>query len=375
LWSIMPIVMRFLFLEPFYGGSHQDFADGWVAHSRHQIDLVTLPARFWKWRMRGAALHFTGKVKDPSAYHGLIASNLMSLSDLKALWGVACPKALVYFHENQLSYPLPLGETMDYQFGFTDITTGLAADRLLFNSRTHLDAFFAALPGFIAMMPEYRPNWVIERIRAKAAVQYPGCNYPSGPAELKPWELSQGPLIIWNHRWEFDKAPGTFFTALDRILSLGLEFRLALLGENFQVVPKPFLTARERYGARVVQYGYEPSKEKYLAWLREGVVVVSTALQENFGISVVEAIRHGCFPLLPNNLSYPELIPEEYHRDCLYSGGEDLVAKLRLLLQEPEKYGDKREDLASQMGRYAWEQVIADYDRELEQLAALTNGY
>ncbi|MBW2579340.1 MAG: DUF3524 domain-containing protein, partial [Deltaproteobacteria bacterium] len=38
--------MKFLFLEPFYGGSHRDFADGWIKHSRHRFDLFTLPARF-----------------------------------------------------------------------------------------------------------------------------------------------------------------------------------------------------------------------------------------------------------------------------------------------------------------------------------------
>jgi len=360
--------MKFLFLEPFYGGSHRDFADGWVRNSRHRIDLVTLAARFWKWRMRGAALHFARKVQGPSDYHGLIVSNLMSLADLKALWGVDCPKALVYFHENQLSYPLPPGETMDYQFGFTDITTGIVADRLLFNSKTHMDAFFDALPGFIEMMPEYRPRWVIEQIRAKAAVLYPGCNYPPGPANLRPWALSQPPLIIWNHRWEFDKSPESFFSALDSLISIGQEFRLALLGENFQFVPKEFLTAGEKLGKRVVQYGYEPSKEKYREWLRQGVVVVSTAIQENFGISVVEAMRHGCYPLLPNNLVYPELIPQEFHDDCLYNSQEELVERLSLILANPGQHLDKREELADRMEQYSWELVIDKYDNELDQL-------
>ncbi|MGD8371464.1 MAG: DUF3524 domain-containing protein [Syntrophobacterales bacterium] len=366
--------MRFLFLEPFYGGSHRNFADGWVRHSRHKIDLVTLPARFWKWRMRGAALYFARKVKNPSGYDGLIASSLMSLSDLKALWGADCPNALVYFHENQLSYPLPPGETMDYQFGFTDITTCLAAERLLFNSKIHMNTFFESLPGFIGMMPEYQPRWVIDRIRAKASVLHPGCNYPPGPANLRPWDFSIPPLIMWNHRWEFDKRPEMFFAALDGVLSLDLEFRLALLGENFQVVPKPFLRARETYGERIVQYGYEPSRQKYLEWLKRGVVVVSTAIQENFGISVVEAIRHGCYPLLPNSLSYPELIPSEYQDDCLYRSQEELVEKLSLLIRKPEKFTEKREDLASHMERYSWELVIDKYDEEIEQLATVLPG-
>ena len=318
--------------------------------------------------MRGAALYLAKKVKNPAEYDGLITSSLMSLSDLKALWGADCPRALVYFHENQLSYPLPPGETMDYQFGFTDVTTGLVADRVLFNSQTHMDAFFDTLPGFIRMMPEYRPNWVVDRIRAKATVLYPGCNYPAGPAELKAWGLSKPPLIVWNHRWEFDKSPETFFAALESVLSAGSEFRLALLGENFQVVPKPFITAKEKLGERIVQYGYEVSKEKYQDWLKQGVIVVSTAIQENFGISIVEAIRHGCYPLLPNSLSYPELIPEKYHTGCLYNSQEELVEKLSRILATPGKYVEKRGELASHMEKYSWEVVIDKYDKEIEEL-------
>ncbi|HXH28780.1 MAG TPA: DUF3524 domain-containing protein, partial [Candidatus Polarisedimenticolia bacterium] len=164
---------RALFLEPFYGGSHRAFADGWTSASRHAFDLRTLPARFWKWRMRGAALHFAPRVEDPAGYDALVVTDLMSLSDLRALWGPSCPPALAYFHENQLSYPLPPGETLDYQFGFTDVTTALAASRVLFNSRTHAEAFFAALPGFLRMMPEYVPGWVVDAVQARSDVLHP----------------------------------------------------------------------------------------------------------------------------------------------------------------------------------------------------------
>ncbi len=78
--------MNFLFLEPFYGGSHRDFADGLIAHSRHRIDLVTLPARFWKWRMRGAALYLAGKIQAPCSYDGLIVTG--SQDKLIKLWSV-----------------------------------------------------------------------------------------------------------------------------------------------------------------------------------------------------------------------------------------------------------------------------------------------
>jgi glycosyltransferase involved in cell wall biosynthesis len=362
--------LRFLYLNPFHGGSHRDFAAGWTAHSRHDIDLVTLPPRFWKWRLRGAALHFARRVTDPDSYAGMITTDLMSLSDLKALWGASCPPALVYFHENQLSYPLPPGEGIDYQFGFTDITTALAARRALFNSRTHRDAFFALLPGFLRMMPEYRPMWVIDAIDERAGVLHPGCDFAAGPARLEPPDRGRPPLVIWNHRWEFDKRPQDFFAALDAVDRRGAPFRLALLGENFQMVPKEFIAARERYGERIEQYGYVDSRADYLGWLRRGAIVISTAEQENFGLSVVEAIRCGCRPLLPNRLSYPELLPEAFHADCLYADRDDLARRLHALLSRPAAIAERREALAAAMGRYAWENVIDGFDAELDRLAA-----
>ncbi len=363
--------LRFLFLEPYFGGSHRDFAEGLAAHSRHRIDLVTLPARFWKWRMRGAALAFSRQVRSPEQYDGLITSDLLGLADLKALWGRACPPALVYFHENQLTYPLAPGESLDVHFGFTNVTSALAAQRVLFNSRTHFEAFFDRLPRFLRLMPEHRPMWAVERIRRKSAVLPPGCRFPAIDAEGDGRRAGDGgpPLIVWNHRWEFDKNPGEFFAALDAVRARGLEFRLALLGESFQERPKEFLAARERYGDWILRYGYEPDRAAYYGWLRRGSIVVSTAIQENFGISVVEAVRHGCLPLLPDRLSYPEILPAPFHRDLLYRDREELVDRLATLLRSPQRFGPQREALSCAMGVYSWENLAGRYDAELEALA------
>jgi glycosyltransferase involved in cell wall biosynthesis len=378
--------VRVLFLNPFHGGSHRAFAEGWARRSRHEVTLVTMPARFWKWRMRGAALHFARKVADPGAYDALVVTDLMSLSDLKALWGADCPPALAYFHENQLSYPLPPGETIDYQFGFTDVTTGLAAARVLFNSRFQHDAFFASLPAFIKMMPEYNPTWVVEAIRARSGVRHPGCEFPAGPPDLRPPDAA-APLVVWNHRWEFDKDPPAFFAALDAVLARGIEFRLALLGENFQVVPKEFIAARERYGPRVVQYGWVETRAVYLDWLRQGRVVISTAIQENFGMSIVEAIRMGCHPLLPDRLSYPEILPREFHALCLYSGPRELADRLAEILTTPSpspsparKAGSGAAEpglrlrLADAMRIHSWDAVVEAFDAEIDAITRVRDG-
>jgi len=360
-----------LFLEPFFGGSHREFARGLISHSRHSIDLVTLPARFWKWRMRGAALYFVKKIPSLKSYHALITTNLMSLSDYKALSKTIFPPALVYFHENQLTYPLAPGEHMDYQYGFTDITTALAANRVLFNSRTHCDAFFSRLPGFLKMMPEYRPNWVMDQIRSKTDVLYPGCRFPANVSSDADSPREFPPLIIWNHRWEFDKNPDDFFWALDTVLEKGIEFRLALLGENSEVIPEGFMRARDRYKGRIVQYGHVKSRQAYLNWLRRGSIVISTARQENFGISVIEATRYGCVPLLPARLVYPEIIPEGLHADVLYKDKNELVKKLARLITNYPGFQALRRELSMAMGRFAWENLIERYDEALEKLALM----
>jgi glycosyltransferase involved in cell wall biosynthesis len=337
--------------------------------------MVTLPARFWKWRMRGAALYFAEKIPSLKDYHGLITTDLMSLSDLTSLWRRSPLPTLVYFHENQLTYPLAPGERMDFQFGFTDITTALAADQVFFNSHTHFNAFFRKLPDFLNLMPEYRPKWVIDKIRNKAHVLYPGCCFPAQeePAPpAPPPDLS--PLIIWNHRWEFDKNPKDFFNALDAVLERGLNFRLALLGENFQVVPKEFIAAKERYRDRIVRYGYEASGKKYREWLVQGTIVISTAKQENFGISVIEAIRYGCIPLLPDRLSYPEIIPKAFHDDFLYQDRNDLVEKLSAFISNYPKFHSVCRNLSAAMGGFAWENLIDRYDEILEKLALTGKG-
>jgi uncharacterized beta-barrel protein YwiB (DUF1934 family) len=74
--------LNFLFLKPFFGGSHREFARGRISHSRYSIDLVTLPARFWKWRLRGLSMisDLSGKTVevevsyDYSQQHPLLSS-------------------------------------------------------------------------------------------------------------------------------------------------------------------------------------------------------------------------------------------------------------------------------------------------------------
>jgi len=191
--------MKFLFMEPFFGGSHRAFACGWQAHSRHEIELLTLPDRFWKWRMRASALQFLAQKNNFEAYDGIITSDMMNLADVMALAKKPLPPCLVYFHENQMSYPSFPGKKPDESLAIINITTALAARRIVFNSRFHQRAFLSSVSEFLKQVPDAGINDCTEELFEKSAVCYPGCQVPAHDITLGDSGLNP-PLIIWNHR-------------------------------------------------------------------------------------------------------------------------------------------------------------------------------
>jgi hypothetical protein len=48
------------------------------------------------------------------------------------------------------------------------------------------------------------------------------------------------------------------------------------------------------------------TKDEYYKLLAKSKIVVSFALQENFGYGIAEAVYLGCVPIVPNRLVYPE---------------------------------------------------------------------
>lgn len=122
-------------------------------------------------------------------------------------------------------------------------------------------------------------------------------------------------MILWNHRWEYDKGPAAFFAALDVLVESKLQFRLAVCGEQFSQVPEVFAEAHARLveaGVKVECWGYLDTRAEYLELLRGATIAVSSADHEFFGISMVEAMHAGAYPLVPDRLAYPEIFPKEF---------------------------------------------------------------
>ena len=48
--------MNILLVEPYYTGSHKQWADGYKENSSHNVKILSLKGQFWKWRMHGGAI-------------------------------------------------------------------------------------------------------------------------------------------------------------------------------------------------------------------------------------------------------------------------------------------------------------------------------
>ncbi len=358
--------MRLLFLEPFHGGSHKDFALGLKAHSRHDIDLMTLPDTFWKWRMAAAAYEFLSRIKSLSDYDGIIATDMMNLGDfIVHSRGKKMPPVLLYFHENQLTYPQSSRQKHGIHFpGAVNISSALASNHVVFNSNYHRKAFFSTAKRYHSQCPDMDFSWVMRDIQSKTSVIYPGCWFSSTPLR-QPVEKTSPPLIIWNHRWEYDKNPEAFFDALATLENKDIPFRLALMGQRYARVPAVFHRAKKAFHTELIVYDYIDSRKEYHSWLKKGAIVVSTANQENFGISIAEASRMGCVPVVPNRLSYPEIIPKDFHEHCLYDTQAGFVDKLSALLLDTALRQRLSIRISRHMSRYSWDVMAAVYDEKL----------
>lgn len=370
---------RWLALEPFYGGSHRAFLDGWAAGSRHRLEILSLPATHWKWRMRHAAPTFAGQIAERWAagerWHGIWCSDMLDLATLRGLLPapLAALPAVVYFHENQLTYPVREERERDLHFAFTNLTSALAATEVWFNSEYHRDEWLEALGPWLRRMPDHRPEAAAEEIRRRARVVPPGIAPPSKRSGVR----RPGPLhILWAARWEHDKGPETFFRALEILADSGTGFQLSVLGERFPQEPEVFERARKAFGEKILHWGFLASREEYLDVLATADVAVSTARHEFFGIAVVEAIAAGCFPLLPRRLAYPEILaplPAAVRGQFFYDGSADALARQLVELARDVERGDlwsADPDLCRRaMGRFHWSRIRPLLDAGIERLS------
>ncbi len=338
--------MNILFIEPFYSGSHKSWLDQLVLHSSHNIKRLTMDGKSWKWRMYGASLTMSQKLKEMDWDLDLIiVSDMLDLSTFIALskdtlHRLGNPKIAVYFHENQLAYPWRPGgddlkEKRDVHYGMTNYTTALTADYVIFNSNHNRDTFFHELGKLLDKMPDYQHTGSLEKIKGKTSILPIGLEAPTPltGTDLDDFMAKYGirhnhpPLILWNHRLDHDKNPKGFLETLIRLKKEGITFTLAFLGQMNHRNLDHYEHLLEELKEETIALGFV-SRQDYLGFLTLAPILPVTSYHDFFGISVMEAIAYGAQPILPDRLTYPDLYKIKDNPEIFYTDHSDLQKKL-----------------------------------------------
>ena len=369
--------MKILIIEPYFTGSHADWVRGYKKFSRHDVQILSLSGQFWKWRMHGGAVTLAQKfLQSDFLPNFVLATDMLDLTTFLALTREkthSIPTA-IYFHENQICYPWSpddrdVRQNRDRHYGFINYASALAADAIFFNSQFHQTAFFEELPRMLKHLPDHRGLENVEKLKNKSQVLHLGLDLARFD-KFRVNEKPDKPLILWNHRWEYDKNPTDFFNALYVLHSEGLEFEVVVLGENFSQNPIEFDIARDKLGYKIIQFGYAETFEDYARWLWRSDIIPVTSRQDFFGASTVEAIYCGCFPILPNRLSFPEIFSIQQYPDNFYNPFDELVDKLIWAVRNIGMV--RSQNFKKAVEKYTWEQVAEHYDDILEKLTEIS---
>lgn len=249
----------------------------------------------------------------------------------------------------------------------SDFYSALAADQVVFNSQWNRDSFLDGIARFFDKLPDALPSGVPERIRHKSSIL-------PVPIEDRLFDTMgrafnrECPHLLWNHRWEYDKRPESLLALLRRLRQRKQPFRCSIVGEQFRRQPKAFDAIRQEFPEHIENWGYVESRAEYDRLLASADVVMSTAIHDFQGLSMLEAMAAGCLALAPDRLAYGEYVPESQRYPALDNqpeaegevAGDHLIDMLRAgdcHPRPPEEWrlsrlqGDYRKRLFAALGK------------------------
>ncbi len=403
--------MKVLLLSAYDAVSHQYWRNALKEQfSQWQWTQLALPARHFSWRVRGNSLSWGLGHREvlERGYDLVIATSMTDLATLRGLVpALSQIPTMVYFHENQFAYPVSGREkhsTVELQM--LNIYTALAADRVLFNSHYNRKTFLDGAASLLRRLPDQVPRNVMTMLESCSAVLPVPLNLHSAfrgknnakevmindeldGDVLRESDPDQGEYrsnnpgntsnnkqrmgacftLLWNHRWEYDKAPERCVLILMELCRRQLPFRVHLLGQRFRELPVELDTLKSVLGDRLGYCGYLESREKYHQVLSESDAVLSTALHDFQGLSVLEAVLAGAVPVVPDRLAYVELFAKEFRYPSYEKDAEQEIAGVVDHIERLIRLHEKGESVSPpSVHNLTWERMRSQYQNEFSAL-------
>ena len=366
--------LKILYVEPFYSGSHKQWIDSYQKYSDHNITILTLPGKKWKWRMHGGAITLAQEYnKIKGRFDIILCSDMLNLPVFKTMCydNLFNSKIIMYFHENQLSYPWsPMDKDLelkrDLHYYYINYTSSLISDYNYFNSNYHLLSYIEGLKKYLQKMPDFKNIDTIDLIHKKSSILPIGCELDKYEND---YQENVTPIILWNHRWEYDKNPDLFFNTLFELDNNNIDFKLIVVGESYSEYPNIFNIAKNRLGSKIIHFGYCDNYQKYIKYLKLANILPVTSNQDFFGISIVEAVAYGAYPILPNRLSYPELFDKSINPHIFYKNKTEFKDKIMSAINNVNLISDKIKPLRNNIyDNFNWNNVSKKYDKTFNEL-------
>jgi len=320
--------MKILLLSAYDAPSHKRWRQALVQHlPEHNWISLSLPPRHFSWRVRGNSLTWSMREELHEDYDLLIATSMTDLSSLRGMVpGISTLPTILYFHENQFAYPDNRIESRSIEPAVLNLYSAICADRIVFNSEFNRSTFFHGTELFLNKMPDHVPGGIVDQLANKASV----LPVPLEAHCYVPGEQHSPLTLLWNHRWEYDKGPGRLLDICRRLVGRRVDFKLNILGQAFRETPAEIHELISFLGDHLGQVGFIEKESDYRSCLASSHMVLSTALHEFQGLSVLEGMAAGCYPVVPDRLCYPEFIDVEYRypSSAGISEGEDYEAEI-----------------------------------------------
>ena len=351
--------MKILFLEAYDAASHTYWRESLISQfNDFEWTELVLPGRYFNWRVRGNPLSWLNEPALEDDYDLILATSMVDLATLKGLYpNLANIRSIVYFHENQFAYP---GSKSNHNLEakMVSIYSALAADQLIFNSKYNFETFINGTDELIKSFPDKKPKDINKVLCDKSKF------IPVGIDDNLFKEKPKGNILLWNHRWEYDKGPNRLYETIKLISELDLDFKLAICGQQFRKIPDEFKLIESQYSDMLIQFGHISDRGDYLNLLSRSKYVLSTSIHDFQGLSILEAVACGAIPILPDRLAYPNYFDQKFLYD---SSEQNIKLEARSLVNKLQELDSAQIKSFPDISYLKWSELKKAYESEIKK--------